>query len=381
MGLRPLAAHQPRALRQAADDRRPDPLDRDPGAADPGPLVRQRRLLRRPQRRRGPRPVALRGPGRRPPPADPDGRGAGGSTIPGPGGPLPSRLYVPPLPAPEAAGAAARLLPRRRLGDRRPRHVRRGLPAARRGLRLQGPLGRLPARPRASFPRSRSKTPSRPSSGRSRTPRRSASTRSGSASAATRRAATWPRWSATWRVDGGGAVPAMQLLFYPVTDSVEDTRSRQLFSEGFILTKADMEKFEAAYLPPGVDAVRPADLDPPVPRPARPADRLRRHRRLRPAARRGRGLRAADARLRRPRRPAPPPRPDPHLRQPDRGQPRPRSARCSRRPAPCGSASPPTRSRPRPAPTASARSASCSSKRASGSSSWSPSSSRRRAIR
>jgi len=55
-------------------------------------------------------------------------------------------------------------------------------------------------------------------------------------------------------VEGGGAKPAMQLLFYPVTDSAEDTRSRELFSEGFILTKADMEKFEAAYLPPGVDA-------------------------------------------------------------------------------------------------------------------------------
>jgi acetyl esterase len=55
-------------------------------------------------------------------------------------------------------------------------------------------------------------------------------------------------------VEGGGARPAMQLLFYPVTDSIEDTRSRKLFSEGFILTKADMDKFEAAYLPPGVDA-------------------------------------------------------------------------------------------------------------------------------
>ncbi len=60
--------------------------------------------------------------------------------------------------------------------------------------------------------------------------------------------------------DGGGAMPAMQLLIYPVTDSADDTRSRGLFSDGFILTKADMEKFEAAYLPPGVDAVRPADL-------------------------------------------------------------------------------------------------------------------------
>jgi acetyl esterase len=54
--------------------------------------------------------------------------------------------------------------------------------------------------------------------------------------------------------DGGGAMPAMQLLIYPVTDSAEDTRSRRLFAEGFILTKADMEAFETAYLPPGADA-------------------------------------------------------------------------------------------------------------------------------
>ncbi|HXF31150.1 MAG TPA: alpha/beta hydrolase [Solirubrobacterales bacterium] len=54
-------------------------------------------------------------------------------------------------------------------------------------------------------------------------------------------------------VDAGGARPAMQLLIYPVTDSADDTRSRRLFADGFILTRADMEKFEAAYLPPGSD--------------------------------------------------------------------------------------------------------------------------------
>ena len=45
----------------------------------------------------------------------------------------------------------------------------------------------------------------------------------------------------------------MQLLIYPVTDAADDTRSRRLFSEGFVLTKADMDKFEAAYLPEGTD--------------------------------------------------------------------------------------------------------------------------------
>jgi acetyl esterase len=53
--------------------------------------------------------------------------------------------------------------------------------------------------------------------------------------------------------DAGGARPAMQLLIYPVTDATTDTRSRQLFSDGFVLTKADMDDFEAAYLPEGTD--------------------------------------------------------------------------------------------------------------------------------
>jgi acetyl esterase len=53
--------------------------------------------------------------------------------------------------------------------------------------------------------------------------------------------------------DGGGAMPAMQLLIYPVTDAADDTRSRRLFAEGFTLSRADMDKFEAAYLPEGTD--------------------------------------------------------------------------------------------------------------------------------
>jgi acetyl esterase len=52
--------------------------------------------------------------------------------------------------------------------------------------------------------------------------------------------------------NGGGAQPAMQLLFYPATDAVGEQRSRQLFAEGFLLTKADMDWFEAHYLPSGV---------------------------------------------------------------------------------------------------------------------------------
>ncbi len=66
---------------------------------------------------------------------------------------------------------------------------------------------------------------------------------------------------------GGGPRPAMQLLLYPVTDVVGGQRSRDLFAEGFLLTKEDMDWFEAHYLPEGADhsdprvsMVRAADL-------------------------------------------------------------------------------------------------------------------------
>jgi acetyl esterase len=57
--------------------------------------------------------------------------------------------------------------------------------------------------------------------------------------------------------DAGGPTPAMQLLIYPPTDSAGDLPSRRLFAEGFMLTKSDMESFEAHYLPPGTDATDP----------------------------------------------------------------------------------------------------------------------------
>jgi acetyl esterase len=56
---------------------------------------------------------------------------------------------------------------------------------------------------------------------------------------------------------GGGTMPAMQLLIYPPTDAAADLPSRNLFAEGFLLTKSDMEAFERAYLPPGTDPTDP----------------------------------------------------------------------------------------------------------------------------
>jgi acetyl esterase len=67
--------------------------------------------------------------------------------------------------------------------------------------------------------------------------------------------------------DGGGPLPAMQALIYPVTDAVGGQRSRDLFARGFLLTKADMDWFEAHYLPdssmsadPRVSVLRAQDL-------------------------------------------------------------------------------------------------------------------------
>lgn len=51
--------------------------------------------------------------------------------------------------------------------------------------------------------------------------------------------------------EGGGAMPALQLLIYPVTDPEGTSRSRLTYAEGYILTKADTDAFEAAYLPDG----------------------------------------------------------------------------------------------------------------------------------
>lgn len=46
----------------------------------------------------------------------------------------------------------------------------------------------------------------------------------------------------------GITMPALQLLLYPVTNFAGDTRSKTLFSDGFFLTKTDMDWFEANYI-------------------------------------------------------------------------------------------------------------------------------------
>jgi acetyl esterase len=48
----------------------------------------------------------------------------------------------------------------------------------------------------------------------------------------------------------GGPAPALQVLIYPATDFTRRRRSRELFSEGFLLTDPEMDWFETNYLGP-----------------------------------------------------------------------------------------------------------------------------------
>jgi acetyl esterase len=60
---------------------------------------------------------------------------------------------------------------------------------------------------------------------------------------------------------------ALQLLFYPATDFVERARSHDLFDQGFLLTREDMDWFSRQYTAgadledPRLSLVRAADLD------------------------------------------------------------------------------------------------------------------------
>jgi acetyl esterase len=59
----------------------------------------------------------------------------------------------------------------------------------------------------------------------------------------------------TSREAARGSIPSVrfQLLFYPVTQSVEETPSRRAFAEGYMLTRESMDWFDGHYLPAGVD--------------------------------------------------------------------------------------------------------------------------------
>jgi acetyl esterase len=49
--------------------------------------------------------------------------------------------------------------------------------------------------------------------------------------------------------DTGGPAPKMQLLIYPATEAIDPRPSRAMFAEGFMLTQLDIDHCERAYLP------------------------------------------------------------------------------------------------------------------------------------
>lgn len=57
-------------------------------------------------------------------------------------------------------------------------------------------------------------------------------------------------------IEGAPAI-RHQLLFYPVTQSVGSTPSREKFAEGYFLTRESMDWFDGHYLPSGVDRTDP----------------------------------------------------------------------------------------------------------------------------
>ena len=54
-------------------------------------------------------------------------------------------------------------------------------------------------------------------------------------------------------VRAGEPAPVFLLLFYPPTDAVHRTRSRELFAAGFLLTQADIDWFADHYMPAPID--------------------------------------------------------------------------------------------------------------------------------
>ena len=172
--------------------------------------------------------------------------------------------------------------------------------------------------------------------GRAR-PRRWAPTPAGSRSGGDSAGGNIATVAALDTATGEGPVPDFQLLIYPGLRLLLQAAVLHRVRSG-VPAHQGRDGLVPRPLPArGADALGPARVAAAGRGPVGPAARLRGHRRLRPAARRGRGVRARDGRRRRAGGAAPPRRAGAQLRQLDRAWAAARATRCSRPPARCAS--------------------------------------------
>ena len=199
------------------------------------------------------------------------------------------------------AASGARLLPRRRLGDRRPLHARRAVPVA----HQRGPAARWLSVDYRLAPESKYPVAAEDSYAAlavDRGERRAARHRSAPRRGRRRQRGRQPRHGGG--ADGarpqGGPALVHQVLIYPVTDHDLDTPSYLENATGYVLTREGMRWFWNHYLAREAQGQRAVRVAAPRAEPGRPAAGARDHRGVRSAPRRGRGLRRPSPRRRRP---------------------------------------------------------------------------------
>ena len=153
--------------------------------------------------------------------------------VPVTGGEITVRCLQPRRPR---AAPGPGLLPRRRLGDRRPRHPRRHLPVARqRGRAARWPRWTTGWRRSTKFPAAGRRLLRRDAVGRAATPRELGLDPGRIAVGGDSAGGNLAAVIACWRAIGGGPPLALQLLIYPATHHGLDTPSYRDNAEGYLL--------------------------------------------------------------------------------------------------------------------------------------------------
>ena len=247
------------------------------------------------------------------PPAEPPPiHSVSNTSVPGPAGTIPVRLYRPNATAPPAVD---RVLPRRRLRAVRSRQPRRALSLHCERDRIRRGLGRVPAGARSQVPGAARGLLRR--AGRARRARRRVGIRSGTSRRLWRQRRRQPGGGggAAWRAIATDRLCGTRASSTPSPTRRATTASMRELATGYMLSRESMQWFWNCYL--ATSARMPRMVTPRccgVEDLARAATGDGRHGRVRPVARRGRSLcRPAACRRRAGRRPTLP-RHDPWLR-------------------------------------------------------------------